>query len=198
MPRAGLVTAGEQRHGVALKIQPAVMPVTPDSAVAAARLPVAPRLPLPRLQGVDLRLDQFDLSEAKRVSLEVQAGSWGGEVKTLDGCVAVGSAFFACLDGSKDSFKEDDQALLQKVFFPTLSDRRNEGDLFVPPDVSFSYVQQLRTLVNDEDVVRKCREEAFFSQDFVMGNPGPLFPHSRRAQEDARHFRTEPRRCRSQ
>jgi len=132
----------------------------------------------PRLQGVDLRLDQFNLSEARRVSLEVHAGSWGGQVKSLDECVAVGSAFFASLDGSKKHFKEEDQSLLRKVFNSSLSDRRTDGDLFVPPDASYSYVHKLRALVKEEDAVRERRKQVFCAQTFVMGNPGPLFPHS--------------------
>lgn len=132
----------------------------------------------PRLQGVDLRLDQFDLSEAKRVSLEAQAGSWSGQVKSLDECVAVGSAFFACLDDSKKLFSGEDRTLLQKVFNPSLSDRRAEGDLFVPPDASQSYVQKLRSLVKEEEAVYQRRRQAFCEQDFAMGNPGTLFPHS--------------------
>lgn len=130
------------------------------------------------LQGVDLRMDQFDLSEAKRVSLEVKAGSWCSEVRSLDECVTVGSKFFACLDGSTKLFKDADQSLLLKVFDPTLSDRRSEGDLFVPPDASHSYVQHLRALVKEEDLVRACREEAFFGEDFELETPGTLFPHS--------------------
>merc|ERR1719454_1493422 len=132
----------------------------------------------PRLQGVDLRLDKFDLSDAKRVSLEVQAGSWGGQVKSLDECCAVGSTFFACIDNSEKMFKDEDQELLRKLFHPKLSDRRSEGDLFVPPDASYSYVHKLRCLVKEEDAVRENRKYAFFSKSFSMGSPGTLFPHS--------------------
>lgn len=140
----------------------------------------APGQPLvgPPLKGVDLRLDQFDLSEAKRVSLEAQSGSWGTQVKALDECVAVGSAFFACIDGSKQVFKDEDQALLQKVFNPLLSDRRTEGDLFVPPAAGYSQVHKLRALIKEEEAVRDVRRQAFFNKDFAMANPGPLFPHS--------------------
>jgi hypothetical protein len=132
----------------------------------------------PRLQGVDLRLDKFDLSEAKRVSLEAREGSWGSQVKSLDDCCAVGSSFFAAVDGSKNLFKDEDRELLRKVFHPTLSDRRKEGDLFVPPDASYSYVHKLRSLVKEEDWVRESRKNAFFAHTFAMGNPGTLFPHS--------------------
>jgi hypothetical protein len=90
----------------------------------------------------------------------------------------VGSGFFAGLDGSKKVFKEADQALLVKVFYPALSDRRSEGSLFVPPDASHSYVEHLRSLVKEEDMIREWREEAFFGEDFMMDSPGTLFPHS--------------------
>lgn len=142
------------------------------------RLPAVAAPGAPQLQGVDLRLDQFDLSEAKRVSLEAQAGSWGSQAKPLDKCVSVGRSFFGCLDDSLNLFNPEDQALLQKVFNPTLSDRRTECDLFVPPNASFSYVNMLRALVKKEDEVREHRKQAFFSQDFAVGNPGALFPHS--------------------
>merc|ERR1711937_761224 len=117
----------------------------------------------PRLQGVDLRLDQFDLSEATKMSPEEQESGWVTDVKPLDECVAVGDAFFACLDGSKDLLKEDDRSLLRSVFHPALSDRRQEGDLFMPPSARHAYVQKLRALVKDEQCVRSKREEAFFS-----------------------------------
>jgi len=150
--------------------------VAPSSAFAPRMLGVAPSAA--PLQGVDLRLDQFDLSEAKSVSLEAHGGSWGSQAQSLDKCVSVGSTFFACIDGPNNLFKPGDQALLQKVFNPALSDRRSEGELFVPPSASFSYVDTLRTLVKQEDEVRACRERAFFSQNFAMGCPGMLFPHS--------------------
>merc|ERR1712014_346508 len=74
--------------------------------------------------------------------------------------------------------KEDDRSLLQSVFHPALSDRRKEGDLFMPPSARHAYVQKLRALVKDEQCVRSKRKEAFFSQDFKMNEPGSLFPHS--------------------
>lgn len=146
------------------------------SALSAASISAVPGQP--RLQGVDLRLDKFDLSEARRVSLEAQSGSWRGQVKSLDQCAAVGPSFFASLDGKQNIFKADDKALLEKVFDPALSDRRSEGDLFVPPDASFSYVQKLRSLVKEEQAVRQRRKEHFLDQAFIVDKPGPLFPHS--------------------
>lgn len=175
MPGASLsaLMGSEVKGGVPISVaRQAGLDMRPDGA-AIRHLPVAG---IPRLQGVDLRLDQFDLSEATRVSLEVQTGSWGA--KSLDSCVAVGSAFFDSLDSSNKLFKDADNTLLLKVFNPVLSDRRSEQDLFVPPDASYSYVQQLRGLVKEEDMVRESREEAFFSEEFAMDNPGYLFPHS--------------------
>jgi hypothetical protein len=125
----------------------------------------------PQLQGVDLRLDQFDLSEATRITTE-------GVPKPLEECVAMGPAFFDCLDGSKQLLGEEDQALLKSVFSPVLSDRRSEGDLFVPPNPSASYLRKLRALVKDEESVRARRKEAFLSTDFSRSTPGSLFPLS--------------------
>jgi hypothetical protein len=125
----------------------------------------------PQLQGVDLRLDQFDLSEATRITTE-------GVPKPLEECVAMGPAFFECLDGSKQLLSEDDQALLKSVFSPALTDRRSEGDLFVPPNPSASYLRKLRALIKDEDSVRARRKEAFLRTDFSRSNPGSLFPLS--------------------
>jgi hypothetical protein len=127
---------------------------------------------------VDLRLDQFDLSEAKRVSLEAQSGSWTGQVRPLDECIAVGPAFFTCLDGPNKVFKEQDQVLLEKIFNPLLSDRRIEGDVFIPPAAGYSQVHKLRALIKEEEAVRQRRKQAFFTQDFLMSKPGPLFPLS--------------------
>lgn len=60
----------------------------------------------------------------------------------------------------------------------TMSDRHKEGDRFAPPDATFDYVQKLRALVKEEDVVRQKRREQFFNKTFVMTNPGTLYPAS--------------------
>lgn len=135
----------------------------------------------PRLQGVDLRLDNFDLSSATRVSTEAQVGSWGCDVTTLDKCTDIGSAFWTCIDSSKKVFNEDDQTLLKDIFHSELSDRRMEGDCFVPPDASQSYVTKLKELVKEEQSIRQRRKEQFFSKAFVMSDPGVLFPGSWKA-----------------
>merc|ERR1719482_2188705 len=104
----------------------------------SAQIGAAPRLsmggPPGRVQGVDLRLDNFDLSEAKHVSPEAQSGSWSGELKSLDDCVAVGDIFWSSLESDSKIFKDEDRSLLREVFNPKLTDRRAEGDLFAPPD----------------------------------------------------------------
>jgi len=127
----------------------------------------------PQLQGVDLRLDQFDLSEATQMSDEDHI-----EVKPLEECVAVGDAFFACLDGSNQLLNDGDRALLQSIFNPALSDRRKEGDLFMPPSSRHVYLQKLRALVKAEESLCTRRKEAFLSIDFKMSAPGTFFPRS--------------------
>jgi hypothetical protein len=156
-------------------------------AVAGAKVPATLSTPshlsaalgAPRgaeaLQGVDLRLDQFNLSKAKNVSIETSAGSWRSLSKQG---VPLGTSFFTSIDASPQLFKADDTVFLRNVFNPLLSDRRQEGDLFVPPDATCSYVEKLRGLVKQEESLRHMRTEQFFSTDFVMGDPGPLFPHS--------------------
>jgi len=68
--------------------------------------------------------------------------------------------------------------LLKRVFNPSLSDRFEEGDLFVPPDTSFAYVQRLRSLVKEEEAEQQKRREHFLSKDFDTKRPGQLFPLS--------------------
>jgi len=128
----------------------------------------------PNLQGVDLRLDRFDLSVAKRVTSEARTGSWGA--KPLDECRALGDAFWSNLDGDSKVFKEEDLSLLKTIFNSRMSDRRCEGDLFVPPDASYANVARLQSLLKEEEMVQKQRREHFLSADFIMDSPGPLFP----------------------
>merc|ERR1719464_1029546 len=128
-----------------------------------------------RVQGVDLNLDEFNLSEATQVtrqeaSLKVAAG------------VDITGAFWANLDDNSSSvFRSEDQELLRAVFNPRLSDRRDEGDRFVPPDVSLAYIQGLRDLVKEENEVRHRREQNFFSSSFDAEAPGLLYPSSWRS-----------------
>lgn len=123
----------------------------------------------PAMRGVDLRLDQFDLNEVKKVQMEAPA--------ELEKCIALGDAFWSGL--KQDAvFKPEDKSLLKDVFCPALCDRQSEGEKFVPPDASFSYVARLRDLVKEEESVRRRRKEHFFSEGFMMGSPGWIFPSS--------------------
>jgi len=127
------------------------------------------------LQGVDLRLDAFDLSAPKKVLLESEYGSI---VRPLDECVAVGDLFWKSISDDSQMLQDSDKQFLHDIFNPTMSDRRGEGDCFVPPDASPSYVAKLRSLVKDEEAVRMQRREHFFSLNFSTSDPGLLFPSS--------------------
>lgn len=124
----------------------------------------------PQMKGVDLRLDRFDLTEVKKVQMEAPAG--------LEKCLALGDAFWSGLKEDSAVFKADDKDLLKDIFCESLSDRRLDGDKFVPPDASHSYVSRLRGLIKEEGAVRRRRIEHFLSEGFVMGSPGSIFPSS--------------------
>jgi len=132
-------------------------------AVMARGVVTPPSLMEPR--GVDLDLSRFDLSETSQAT-EASAAS-------------IGKAFWASV-ASADSalFKDEDKQLLSDVFNPSLSDRRVEGDSFVPPNPRATYLDELRELVQTETQIRKQRAEHFLSGDFIVGAPGELFPPS--------------------
>mmetsp|Transcript_74608 Transcript_74608/g.222534 ORF Transcript_74608/g.222534 Transcript_74608/m.222534 type:complete len:1122 (-) Transcript_74608:212-3577(-) len=133
------------------------------------------------LQGVDLSLSKFDLSTAARERDGGPAGGWG-RVRRAPSApgAAAGEAFWAdvAATGPEAPFGEEDGALLRAIFNPFLSDRRGDGDKFVPPSTSFRHVQNLRELVEGEAKTRQSRREHFFSKDFLVGDAGPLFPSS--------------------
>merc|ERR1712050_380923 len=95
-----------------------------------------------------------------------------------DAKVILGKTFWACIDGEIPAFAEEDEMLLRSVFNSKMSDRREEGDAFVPPDTDAAYVQRLRELVAEEDAVRDKRIAHFLSTSFIAGNAGELFPSS--------------------
>jgi len=143
---------------------PMITQITPLRDVVFESRRVVPK-------GVDLSLNQFDLStpvEADEGNL--LAGSWAGQ--------GSGKDFWRQID-SGDSFLDEDTAcLLREVFNPNLSDRREDGDRFIPPGASFSHVEKLRNLIKAEMEVQNRRKELFFSSQFVVGDAGPLFPAS--------------------
>mmetsp|Transcript_27364 Transcript_27364/g.77027 ORF Transcript_27364/g.77027 Transcript_27364/m.77027 type:complete len:900 (+) Transcript_27364:70-2769(+) len=123
-------------------------------------------------QGVDLNLDKFNLSAASE-----QCGHWGSSVLLVNDQLVVGGAFWSKLDEAS-AFGAEDSALLKDIFNPHLSDRRQEGALFMPPPTSLSHMQRLRNLVKGEQMVRQQRQDHFCSADFKRDEPGPLFPSS--------------------
>jgi len=130
----------------------------------------------PSLQGVDLGLDKFNLSEATRVQTE--DSGLADKLNNLDATVAIGGAFWKSLDSEDGAFQENDRKLFTDIFNPNLSDRRDEGDQFVPPDNNPQCLQSLRSLVAEEATVRQQRTQHFLSRDFVMEEPGAFFPSS--------------------
>lgn len=119
-------------------------------------------------QGVDLNLDSFNISLLKQVSLG------GHEIVPLESCTSLGSDFWESLEHGSGSQKE----LLRAIFNPRLSDRRDEGDRFVPPDSSPEYVEKLRKLVREEQLLQQKRRADFCSDKFSTDLPGDLFPAS--------------------
>jgi len=95
---------------------------------------------LERPQGVDLDLNRFDLSTTHRSENQAMA-SWNVDAKS----------FWSNFDGNC-TFTDSELALLKAIFNPNLSDRREDGDLFLPPDASFSHVKKLQSLTKAEAV----------------------------------------------
>jgi len=126
------------------------------------------------LRGVDLNLGKFDLTATTKVTGE--AAVWGSD---LQACTPVASAFWPSIDvEAATAFGADDKKFLSEVFNPVLSDRREEGDRFVPPETSFDYMQKLKALVQKEKKIQEQRKMHFFSASFVIGAANPLFPSS--------------------
>merc|ERR1719491_1623497 len=123
-------------------------------------------------QGVDLSLEEFNLSEAMVVDRETKVGAWA-EVIQSSGEVCAEALWKDVKDRGDTDFR-----LLSAIFNPYLSDRRDDGNLFVPPDTSMSYVRKLQKLVAEEGHVKQQRIEHFGSVDFDSDSPGPLFPTS--------------------
>jgi len=161
--------------------------VAGPSAVFSGRSAMAPRIGgfAPRLsgfaasqltapQGVDLNLDNFNLSTSSKVSPQAVAGGWMGKGDDL---AMISKAFWASLkDESSSHFSLEDRSLLREVFNPNLSDRAQEEEQFIPPATSADYVSKLRDLVKEEAQVRQRRKDHFHGKAFVMGDAGPLFP----------------------
>mmetsp|Transcript_63573 Transcript_63573/g.116084 ORF Transcript_63573/g.116084 Transcript_63573/m.116084 type:complete len:1237 (+) Transcript_63573:73-3783(+) len=164
VPAAGLSAKG----ATALGAMPRVSALGLSSRAAA----MGKSLTAPR--GVDLNLDQFNLTQAEMMEDE-------GAFLSQDVSFSIGASFFSTMGiakGGASCFKEQDAELLRAVFNPNLCDRREEGECFVPPDTRASYVRKLRKLVKEEQEVRAKRTEIFLGTSFVVGDAGPLFPAS--------------------
>merc|ERR1712187_388570 len=117
------------RSGIsAMSLAPSLSPSTFRAAPGGLR----------EARGVDLNLDQFSLSQTTMMKVN-------DDTPSLDACVTYGNAFWSNVDTKSGSlFKDEDKSLLEAIFNPCLSDRREEGDRFVPPDSSMKYVENLR------------------------------------------------------
>jgi len=154
----------------AARIAPAVVGVSAMGRLVRAGPGGAAVRPGPK--GVDLNLNQFDLSEAADV--KGMESSWAGDLQCLDHSLVIGGAFWSSLDKLEDA----DKRLFEGIFNPALSDRRAEGNRFIPPDTCPAHVSKLRELVQKEDKLRQERKAHFFSTSFTTDNAGPLFPRT--------------------
>jgi len=128
---------------------------------------VAPRQP----RGVDLNLDSFSLSTPKVLASEAEGAD------RMEARGAFGEAFWSSLDRETGSvFAAEDVRWLKALFNPKLSDRRDEGESFVPPNANPEYLRMLRGLLREEEATRQQRKAHFFSADFQVDSAGPLFP----------------------
>jgi len=174
------VGAPQARLAAPISAMTAARPAS--SLMATSRLSMAaPQVATARLsagmpRGVDLNLEKFNLSAA------AEPGTWAGTIEAPAGAENVTfdcQAFWQSVEDVKASvFADDDAKLFASVFDSTLSDRRADGDKFMPPATGLTYMHKLKTLVKEEVSVRQQRQEHFFSGEFATENPGALFPSS--------------------
>lgn len=121
-------------------------------------------------QGVDLSLDKFNLTTPTMAS---------GEVQSQDAELVIGEAFWPGIcPGTQSAIANEDKVMLRNIFNPSMSDRREDGESFVPPPTGFTYLQGLKDLLHTEEIVRQMRQEHFLSKTFAEDDAGPLFPSS--------------------
>lgn len=164
-PAAPAAPPGVRAQGLlSAALRPTVAPAV-SAAALSATMGAAP-------QGVDMNLDDFNLSSTTQ-AVEVQGGacSWGG-------VAGAGRAFWSNLDSSESEFDQEDKCFLKGVFNPYMSDRREEGDMFTPPDASQEAVQELKSLLQKEAKMQEKRKDHFYGKSFTLEDPGQLFPHS--------------------
>merc|ERR1712060_567190 len=128
----GISAALGARAGIsATSLAPSVFPQAFRAAPGALRT----------ARGVDLNLDQFDLSQAMKA-------------ESNESCdVPLGNEFWSALD-TKSGLEGEYMELFHAIYNPSLSDRRDEGDRFTPPNMSMSYLEKLRNLVKEEELAK--------------------------------------------
>jgi len=150
---------------------PAALSFSPAArlSIGGARAGTTAALSMSQPLGVDLNLAGFDLSgqHLKEKPVDVDESIWNSQRLAI-----CGSAFWSRVD----SADTEDVALYRALFNPKLTDRRREGELFLPPSSSFRNLERLAALLAEEDNVRRQRKEHFLSEGFSKSEPGPLFP----------------------
>jgi len=188
----GVATRMSALFAVAPMVAGVRAPVMGQSLVDAGQLQVSQAQALRGvgLRGVDLNLDQFDLSGDADGRV---AGKWASSLDSVEARAPVSGAFWSSIeDASRSAFRAGDARLLADVFHPRLSDRREEGDKFVPPETSRMYIEQLRNLVKEEEGVQEARRGHFLSKAFKEDGAGPLFPSSWQASCQIAHAHAAP------
>lgn len=145
------------------RISRADLAVVPKPAGFAPSRAFVQGMALGMPQGVDLALEAFNLSAPVRVDQQAQGPQ---------ACFPLGDAFWCALDGGH----EPAAGLLKELFNPCLSDRRDEGAEFVPPEGARPYLESLAKLLAEERSLRQRRVEHFLSEGFQQAAAGSLFP----------------------
>lgn len=169
-PRVHGMMGSTTDRQAALQGPPRIFGVSQQPAITH---PFSDQPSLTQPQGVDLNLDQFNLSTVEQLKT-------GGAVQmgTQEKSIAISDSFWLEVDGRncESVFAAEDKQMLSDIFNPFLSDRREEGAYFAPPDTSSSYISKLRALLKEERCVQDQRQQHFFSCEFQVDNAGPLFP----------------------
>lgn len=131
-------------------------------------------------QGVDLNLDSFHLSEPTPVKSKEHEllHAWSNGLATPGVVLPSGPAFWSSVDSDKAALVDEDKRFFHELFNAHLSDRRAEGEAFIPPITTVAAVHQLKGLMKHEKDLQQKREEHFFSSTFAKDDAGPLFPSS--------------------
>eukprot|EP00930_Biecheleria_cincta_P060794 TRINITY_DN4638_c0_g6_i1.p1 TRINITY_DN4638_c0_g6~~TRINITY_DN4638_c0_g6_i1.p1 ORF type:complete len:952 (-),score=197.30 TRINITY_DN4638_c0_g6_i1:126-2927(-) len=130
-------------------------------------------------QGVDLNLDKFGLSSPDYFAGTLPPCS--APLDSREGRVTLGRAFLRKLEQNSYNLKEEDKAMLKRLFHPTVCDRTQEGDAFIPIDPNGEYITKVKNLVHEEDLLLKRRKARFSDKCFHVDNAGAEFPASWRA-----------------